>query len=78
MIRRARLSWCAACAICVDSVAIVMFTLGVLLSVRRYQARLVLTDFCIPLINHCETFTDTGFSPFIVEVAIGANKLCFS
>lgn len=77
MIRSDRLSWWEARAICVDSVAILRFTWEVL-SVKFCKAGTVLTNFCVPLVDHCKAFANTYLGPLVVEIAIRANKLCFS
>lgn len=82
MTRSARLSWWEARAICVDSVAILRFTLK-RVSAKHYcqarsQARTVLTNLCVSLVYHREAFTNTDLGPLVVEVAVGADKLCFS
>ena len=76
MTRSARLSSWDARAICVDSVAILIFTLKAV-SVSCSQARPVLTNLCISLVDHCKAFADTNLGSLVVEFAIGANKLRF-
>ena len=77
MTRSARLSSWEARAICVDSAAILMLTLKLILVVR-YRIGLVFTNLCVPLVDHCKAFTDTNLGPLVIEISVGANKLCFS
>lgn len=77
MTRSARLSSWEARAICVDSVAILMLTLKLIL-VKRYPVGPVFTNLCVSLVDHCKAFTDTNFGSLVIEINIGANKLCFS
>ena len=38
----------------------------------------MLTNFCVSLIDHCETLAHADFGPLVVETAVGADELCFS
>ncbi len=54
-----------------------MLTLKLIL-VKRYPVGPVFTNLCVSLVDHCKAFTDTNFGSLVIEINIGANKLCFS